>query len=227
MSEAEIAREGTVLRTDTDGAVSLRHHERNGEQRTRGRKDRADQHCGRSVHEAARRMSTVSKTRPAGVGTRRLSAEAILKPDDIHTPIRQAMRELRDMRQGRREGIWPMPMQTVLVQEYIIQKKADRALRGMVELETAALDTLESLLKEANIELPKCQAALNHARTKHERVHRDRVLARHLHMLEDLEEQRSARATSIHALTREFNSNEEHPVEQHVRRYDKSPMPES
>ena len=103
------------------------------------------------------------------------------------------------MRQGRRDGLWPMPMQTVLVQEYNVQRKADRALRGMVALETAALDMLESLLKEANTELPKCQAALDHARTEHERVHRDRALARHLHMLEDLEEQRSARVTSIQA----------------------------
>ncbi len=95
-----------------------------------------------------------------------------------------------------------MPMQAVLVQEYIIQKRADRALREMLEIETAALDTLESLLNEAMIELPKCQAALQHARTAHERVHRDRVLGRHLHMLEELEEQRSVRATSIHALTR-------------------------
>ncbi len=51
--------------------------------------------------------------------------------------------------------------------------------------------------------------------------------SRHYHMLEELEVQRSERVTSIHALTREFNSNEEHPVEQHVRRYDTGPMPES
>ena len=47
----------------------------------------------------------------------------------------------------------------------------------MVARETAALDTLESLINEADIELPKCQAALDHARTEHERVHRDRALA--------------------------------------------------
>ena len=45
-------------------------------------------------------------------------------------------------------------------------------------------------------------------------------------MLQELEEQRSNHATRIHALTEEFNSNKEHPVEQHVRRYDTSPMPE-
>ena len=92
------------------------------------------------------------------------------------------------MRQGRRDGIWPMPMQTVLVQEYIVQKRADRALRKMVARETTALETLASLINEAMIELPRCQAALDHARTEHERVHRDRVLARHLHMLQELEE---------------------------------------
>ena len=77
------------------------------------------------------------------------------------------MRQLRDLRQGRRDGLWPMPMQTVLVQEYNIQRKADRALREMVALETAALEMLESLLKEAHAELPKCQAAFEHARTEH------------------------------------------------------------
>jgi hypothetical protein len=46
-------------------------------------------------------------------------------------------------------------------------------------------------------------------------------------MLQELQEQRSDRASSIHAFTEESNSNEEHPVEQHVRRYDTSPMPES
>ncbi len=38
------------------------------------------------------------------------------------------------MRQGRRDGIWPMPMQTIIVQEYIVQQTTDRALREMVEI---------------------------------------------------------------------------------------------
>jgi hypothetical protein len=96
----------------------------------------------------------------------------------------------------------------------------------MVARETAALETLASLIHEANIELPKCQAALDPARTEHERVHRDRALGQHLHMLQELEEQRADHNTRIHALTDAFNRNEEHPVEQHVRRFDTSPMPE-
>ncbi len=64
-----------------------------------------------------------------------------------------------------------MPMQTVLVQEYLIQKRADRALRKLVAHETAALETLDALISEANMELPKCRAARDHARTEDERIH--------------------------------------------------------
>ncbi len=61
------------------------------------------------------------------------------------------------MRSERREGIWPMPMRTVLAQEYLIQKRADKALRKLIAHETGILESLESLINEANIELPKCQ----------------------------------------------------------------------
>ncbi len=47
MSEAEIARERTALRTETSGEASVRHHERDGTQRPRGRDDLADQHADR------------------------------------------------------------------------------------------------------------------------------------------------------------------------------------
>ncbi len=89
------------------GDASVRHHERDGAQRPRERNgaqrpherdDLADQHCGRDAHVGSRRAATVSPTRQATSSTKRLSSEATLQPDDIHTPARQAMRELRDMR---------------------------------------------------------------------------------------------------------------------------------
>jgi hypothetical protein len=135
------------------------------------------------------------------------------------------MSELRTMRSERREGIWPVPMRTVLAQEYLIQKRAEKALRKLVAHETAILESLESLINDANIELPKCQAARDQAWTDDARRHRDLILARHISMLQELQEQQSDRAERVRVLTEEFKSNEEHPVEQQVRRYDTSPMP--
>ena len=117
---------------------------------------------GRSVHEVPRRTATVSPTRPVISSTMRLTSEAILQPDDIHTPARQAMRELRDMRQGRRDGIWPMPMQTVLVQEYIMQRRADKALRQMVEIARERLALLTETSGEASVRHHERDGAQRH-----------------------------------------------------------------
>jgi hypothetical protein len=118
------------------------------------------------------------------------------------------MSELRTMRTERRAGIWPVPTREFLAQEYLTQQRANDALQKLVTHETAILESLEALISDPNLELPKCTAARDHARTEDARRRRDLILARHMYMLQELQEQQADRARRVRALTNELASNE-------------------